>query len=473
MKLNKKVLPIGLVATLCLGMGAMSARAQGENTSADKQKNDPPKPAGTTSPVPLPIGDADSADGPAYVPAGPPNPYVGQIKKADSGLPLLGTSQTPLRWGNFSISSFEYIGIHDRFDPKGQPAGAGANLSILRSSLMYDFFYWKKNRIVLQYVPQIVILDGKVRKNGAANNNLSLGTMFQLSPRLSLTVQDSFVHVQTDQLVPDEYLKVDGLAGALVQNNFLVTNGSYLADTVAATLQYGLSARTTITVSPSYRYARATNDKANYLAVGQTYQGIITIGHALTPHRTVGATESYLLMRQSTAAGPATARFNTTGFFYSEQLARSFWVTAHVGAEHQSFTDLPGADHWSLVGGLSVIENLSNRIGLTAAYVRGETFNHYISRQRSDRLDGSLGIHLTRRITWTTTTGFYRELGADPRTSGKYGTSGVDYNFIGNYHITTLFAYTFQDSNTPQLVTGTRRTAVIGLRWQAPVYPGK
>jgi hypothetical protein len=464
MKALKIVQCLSLGVLVALSIIPVPLRAQDDPT---KQKDEQPKPAAVTSPL-ANLGAEDDPNATKPAAPGPVDPYAGGIKDAGTGLPLYGTSRTPLRWGDFSIGSFEYIGIHDSFDPVGMPIGPWTNLTIFRTSVVFDR-YIKKNRIVLQYLPQLAILNGEVHANAGANNNLAFGTLFALTPRLNLTLQNTFVQVHNNELIPERYLAADAYAGAAVQNNFLDTNGSFISDTVSATLQYDVSPRTTLTVSPMFRYAKATaNQVVNYAADGETYQGVITLGHALTAYRKVGILESYQLIHDTKGTLPSSARFNTTGAFYTEQLARSLWVTANAGAEHQSYSDLVGAAHWGFSGGMSLVEDFSRRVGVVLAYTRGVTFDHYLTNRRSDRIDASLGFHLTQRLSLTNGVGYFRELGSDPRTSGKYGTSGITFAMFGHLTAFTDFAYSFQDSNTPQLISGMRRTVSFGIRWQPP-----
>jgi hypothetical protein len=466
----------GIAIPLLLGffLFLMPGRAQQQDSSGTPTKDDLPKPTAKTT-VLSPTDDTlDDPNAAANAPSGPPNPYAGGIKDAGTGLPLLGNPGSPLRWGDFSIRSFEYIGIHDRFDPAGQTGSIATNLSILRTGLMFDHYIRRiKNRIVLQYLPQMAITDGQIHANAGTNNTLSLGMSFDLTPRLNVTLQDTFLQVHSNPLLPENFLAADGKEVAPVQNNFLDTYGSFLSDTASATFQYGLSPRTTITFIPLYRYAHATDNRANYLADGQTYAGFVSVGHALSPHRTIGATESYEYLLENTASVPASAKFNTVGFFYSEQLARSLWVTGHIGAEHQSLSDLPRADHWGMAAGFSLVDNISRKMGLALAYTRGITFNNYISLQKADRIDASIGFIPTSRISWNGSVGYLRELGADPRTNGKYAASELDYRFFGRFSLFTTYAYTFQKSNTLQLFEGQRKTLAYGLRWRPAPIPGR
>jgi hypothetical protein len=464
MKARKIVWSKLLAIFFALGIAAMPLRAQDD---AAKPKEEQPKPAGATSPLGT-LATDDDADTAKPTLAGPADPYAGSIKALGSGLPLYGTSTTPLRWGNFSIGSFEYIGIHDSFDPVGQPIPPWTNLNIFMTSIVFDK-YIKKNRIVLQYLPQLAIFQGQIHGNAGANNNIALGSTFALTPRLSLTLQNAFVQVHNNQLIPQQYLAADAYAGGVVQNNFLNTNGSFIADTASATFQYAVSPRTTLTVSPMFRYAHVTAaDQVNYVADGQTYQAVITLGYALTQYRKIGIIESYQYVQDSQAAVPSHSVFNTTGVFYTEQLGKALWVTANIGAEHQTYSQNAGPGQWGVSGGVSLVEDFSRRLGIVIAFTRGLTFNNYLTTRTSDRVDASLGVHITQRLTWANTLGYFSELGSDPRTSGKYAATGLSFAMF--QHLTPFvdYTYSFQNSNTPQLISGMRRTLSFGIRWLPP-----
>ena len=450
--------------------GAVSAPAQDDNSSKEAQ-GQPPKPAGTTGVWPAANTDDDAKAAPAAE-QGPVNQYDGSIKQAGTGLPLLGTSTTPLRWGDFSIGSFEYFGIHDKFVPVGANPAFLTNLSILRTSLVFDRMVFK-NRIFLQYLPQLAIYNGQFHANAGANNAVAFGWVFSLTPRMTVTVQNGFLQVHSNQLIPEHHLATDAYAGAVVQNNFLDTNGSFLADTVTATLKYDLSSRTNFTISPMYRYAQATNNLPNYLANGQTYQGVATLGHALSPRRTIGIMESYQVLRETAATVPVYARFNTAGVFYSEQVLRSMWVTGNLGADHESYSDRPGAAPWGFSGGFTLLEDFSKRVGLALAYTRGVMFDNYVTTRRSDRVDASLGFHITRRLVWSNSGGYFREIGPEPHTTGKYAQSGISLGLFSHVELFSTYVHSFQASSTPQILSGTRDTVAYGVRWLPPVHPMK
>jgi hypothetical protein len=459
---------LGLFLTPFLWITPLTAQ---QDSTGAPAKDELPKPAAKTV-LGLP-GEAAREDDVVPAPEGPPNPYAGFIKDVGTGLPLLGTSSTPLRWGSFSIYTFEFIGLHD-FESSGTSNTSSADLWILRTGLMFDHSVLRgKSRIVLQYLPQMIIINGQVHANSATNNNVSIGTQFHLTPRLNITVGDSFTQVNDNSLIPQNFLAVNSQLGASVQNNFLNASGNFLADTASATVEYDLSPRTNITFSPSFRYMRSLNGASNYRAEGQAYTGSVALGHALSLHRTVGVSGSYQYLKEKIGGIPQDANYYTITGFYSEQLARTFWVSGHLGATSQRYSGLPQPGGWGLAAGLSVTKNFSPRISSALAYTRGTVFSNYVTRERSDRIDASVSFMVSPRIAWSNQFGYLRELAGVNPTSGKYAATNVSYRFFGNFSLFTAFAYTFQSSGTQQLLAGDIKTLVYGIRWSPPIVAAR
>jgi|HubBroStandDraft_6_1064221.scaffolds.fasta_scaffold08900_4 hypothetical protein len=458
------------VATFLLSSAPASAR---QDPTPPPPKDEQPKPAATSTPLVF-NGDATGDQDVESVPTGPPNPYAGTIKDVGTGLPLLGTSSTPLRWGSFSVYTFESIGLHDNFLPLGASTTTSTDLAIFRFGLMFDHYVLRhKSRIILQYLPQLLVGDGQVRANGASNNNVTLGTKFELTPRLSLTVEDNFLQIHGNSLLPQNYLAVNAQVGALAQNYFLNASGNFLADRADATLEYDLTPRTNITFSPSFRYMQSTNPVATDSANGRAYAGAVSVGHALAPHRTIGLSGSYQYLSETIGSVPQNAAYYTVGAYYSEQLARTLWVTANVGATDQHYAALAQPGGWGLSAGAALTKAFSRRVTLGLAYSRGTAFTNYVTRERADRADGTFGVTVSSRVVWNAGVGYYRELGGPSPSSGKYGTTGIVYRFYGNFSLFTTFAYTNQSPGTQQLLSGNEKTIVYGARWSPPWVASK
>jgi len=462
-----------LISVAVLLFVPATVRAQQDPTPPPPPK-DQPKPAAATTPLVL-NGDSEQDQQDVQTPPpGPPNPYAGTIKDAGTGLPILGTSSTPLRWGSFSIYTIEAIGLHDDFLPLAGAATASTDLGIFRFGVMFDHYILKhKSRIVLQYSPELIFGNGDVQVNGTANNNVTIGTKFEITPRLSLTVSDNLLQIQSSSLVPGNYLAVNTQVGALAQNAFLNNSGNFLANTATATAEYDISPRTNITFIPSFRYMQSTSGQTNYSADGKTYSATLSLGHALAPHRTVGLTASYQYLDETLASVPQNAAYYTLSAYYSEQLARTLWVTANIGATDQHFSGIPEPGGWGVSAGAGLTKAVSRRITLGLAYNRGTALANYVTRQRADRVDGTFGVTLTSRLLWNSGGGYYNELNGSSPITGKYGSSGLVYRFYGNFSLFTTFAYTNQSPGSQQLLSGDEKTFIYGIRWSPQWVPSK
>src|SRR5438309_7738848 len=133
---------------LILGSTLFLVPANAQQASSPQAK---PQPAAAA----LPGLDAPPAEEVSTTPTpNPPNPYQGTITSIGTGLPFLGTT-SPLRWWDFSVERFEYIGVRDEFAPQQGGPVARTNFSILRTALIFDhYFRQTDSRIVLQYLPQ-------------------------------------------------------------------------------------------------------------------------------------------------------------------------------------------------------------------------------------------------------------------------------------------------------------------------------
>lgn len=464
---NTTACVLGLIFTL-----ASSPVASAQNAPAGSRGGTAePKPAGATSPGSGVLeGGQGSSDNPS-APSGAVDPYAGTLKEVGTGLPLFGTSATPLRWGDFSISRLEYLGLHNDFQPNGPGSDTVTNASLFRTGLMFDHSF-RSSRLVLQYLPELAIINGKLSKDASANNSFEVGTSIPITGRMSLTLQDSFLQNKASQLIPQNYLATNWSAGAVSQNNFLNNSGDYLSDTASASVQYAFGPRTTMVVAPAFTYARASFSGSSVASdsQGQIYGVTGSISYALSPYRRIGAAESYQYVRQISDM-PSDAHYVTTSMFYSQQVSRYWWITGTAGASHQNTSNLSVPTDWAYSGGGTITGSISNSVGLSLAYTRAVMFNNYISTRQSDRVDATIDLHVLSRLRWSNGAGFYREAGPSPRTTGKYAGVSLSYNLYADIYLFGAFTHTFQSATTQQLLSGIQDTAAFGIRWEPGAIP--
>jgi hypothetical protein len=399
-------------------------------------------------------------------PADAPTPGVpidSQIRPAGRALPWYGSS-SPLQWGSFSIRDVAYDHIYDRFFPAVPSPSEDINVDIFRASLVFDKAF-RGQRIVLQYVPQLALINGDVANNGGFNNVVVLGTVFQISPRLSVSVRDEFTQVHSRELYPPEVLAVDQQAGNLIQNQYLQNAGSYLSNSVGAVVNYNLTPRLIVTVAPFYTYTDVTDTNGvNYVADGHTITMKASLIYALTPRQNVGVVYGFEALRASGVEDAGQTNFTSAALYYGYQVSKTWWFRGSIGANRTTYGD--GIQPVVTTGGdVSVLKVFGNST-FALAYARGRMATNFITPNIGNREDATYSIHMTRRLTWNAGGGIYNETGVGPQTKGSYAMSGMDFGLSPSLVLHAGYIYSYQRSSTLQLLSGIRNTCVVSLRWE-------
>jgi hypothetical protein len=443
-------------------LGFLPTALVAQDPNQQQQGNPPPQNPPTTQEEPPP------PPAPATPAATGPTPLDTQIHPAGQAVPWLGSS-SPLRWGDFSISNFTYNFVVDHFQPFGGDPAEDMDLNIFRTSIVFEHYFGKQH-LLLQYNPQLAILNGDVAGNAGMDNQIALGTTFLISPRFTFVVKDAFIQMNARQLYPEDYLAVDNLGGNVIQNNFLQNAGSYIANTITGIGVYQWTPRDTLTFSSSYKYAHATGDEPNNNALVQTgsdFAESVAYTHRLTSRQSIGALYTLELLHQSeNVAIPGNSYFNTVAGFYAIQVAEMWAVRGEFGGNFATYPDgTPPLK--TLAGGVSIVKNFKNDMGNFAlGYTRGVTENNFITAHTGDLLQAVYSQHLFKRLVWNSGAGYYRQMGADPRDVGKLVHTALDYEIIPNFFLSGQYAYLFQKADTPDLLSGERNTFILGLKWE-------
>ncbi len=457
-----------LLLATTMGFLPTVGRAQDPNQQQDNppQQNPPAdKSAQEEQPPPAAPGSPASTG---------PIPLDTQIHPAGQAVPWLGSS-SPLRWGDFSIANFTYNYVIDHFLPIGGGASENLDLQILRTTIVFEHFFGKQH-LLLQYNPQLAVLNGKVAGNAGMDNELGVGTTFQLTPRFTLVVKDAFAQLHSRQLYPPDYLAVDQEGGNLIQNNFLQNAGSYLTNTVTGIGVYQWSVRDTLSFSSSFKYAHTTGDNLidnNVLVqTGDDFAESVAYTHRLTLRQTVGAVYTLEVLHQTeNVAIPGNSYFNTVAGFYAIQVAETWALRGEFGGNFTRYpNNTPPLN--TLAGGVSVVKNFKNDLGnFAVGYTRGRTENNFITARTGDLIQAVYSQHLFKRLVWNSGGGYYRETGADPRDFGKTVNTSLAFELIPNFFLSGQYAYLFQKATTEDLLSGTRKTIILGLKWEPKRLP--
>ncbi len=441
-------------------------------TNAQEPNPQPPDNPQQQNPQP----DKSTQDQPAVPLVGSaaigPTPIDTQIHPAGQAIPWFG-STSPLRWGDFSVADFTYNYVNDRFQPFGNQPSEDLDLNILRTSLVFDHHFGKQE-LLLQYEPQLAVLRGKVAGNAGMDNEVTLGTTFQLTPRFTFVLKDAFVQMHARQLYPPNFLVVDQQGGNLIQINFLQNAGSYLMNAVTGVAAYQWTPRDTLSFASAFKYTHASVDKnLEYnvpIQTGDDFGESVAFTHRLTMRQSVGAVYTFeLLHATDQVAVPGNTYFHTIAGFYAMQVSETWALRGEFGGNFAIYpNNVP--TQGIIAGSASILKNFKNNAGYFAvAYSRGRTENNFITAHVGDLVQAVYSQHLSKHLSWNNGAGYFRETGADPRDTGKTFDTALDFEVIRNFFLSGSYAYLFQRASTPQLLSGQRYTAIFGLRWEPEV----
>jgi hypothetical protein len=436
---------------------------------AQEGSNPPPSPTDLEGQPPqADAQDPNTNQSPALPPQATPTPGYpidSQIHFAGRATPWANTD-TPLRFGPISVSNIDLIGVYDQFTPSNATQVTDTRFGILRGVIVFAANF-KKNVFVVQYTPQLVVLNGKVRGGADGNQAVSLGQVLNITPKLSVTVKNDFAFTQSRQLYPDQFLYADRQTGGVLQNYLLETTGRTISDAFQTVFNYNITPRLILTVDPGYYYANATFTAGTYAT--EASKNMFSLTYALTPRRRIGIiqTADY---QHSLKPPPSDFFYHITGLFYSEQFSPTLWITGTLG--YETTTNLNTSTSTSQAAGSFTLLKALSRSEISLAYNRQHTITYFATNQQVESVDINYTYVLSQRLKWNNGVGYIHELGANPRIAGKYAISTLEYHLAGGFSLLTSYSRRNQQSTSPELLAGNRNTYIAGIRWSPPTVLG-
>ncbi len=450
------------VALACL-LSGFPVRAQEEGSSAQ----DDDKQAAESSSKAASLADAGQDDQQPAQPT-PGVPIDTHLRVMGSVAPFTGVA-TPLRWAGFSFAGTEYFNVHDTFDPGNGSPLTHLSLGLLRTKLIFDREVHKMH-FAFQYSPQMAFLNGRTISNASANTDLNLATTFDITPRLSLLVRNHFTRNRTRQVFPQEILEIYRGVNGILPGDFLENDGMYWDDSFSLAINYKMSPRWTITMRPMVRYLSLNNDTLGYTATGRDIRNAVALTYALSPRSNLSILYSFE-SGHTIKPRVTNSYFHGAALFYSRQMAQSLWIQGVIGADVALYPNVAVPPVF-LTGAFSVIKNFSGSL-FAVSFVRDKQLFNYLTDRLSDRFDATYTVPLLKNLGWKNGIGYYHEIGARPRTHGKYGLTGLEYRFAPSLVLFTNYMFRFQHAETLQLLTGTHKTFTFGIRWEPPALAKK
>jgi hypothetical protein len=396
--------------------------------------------------------DAPSLEHPVAVAS--TTPPVRQINNAGS----LMQSISPLRLGPFYVGYAQFAEIFNEgssFNNQGTFQNAASQLS---ANIIFDKRF-RNARIALQYVPRMTILNGRVLGD-FVNQETGANVVFALTPRLSMDLADHFTYYRSKSSFADIFLSADPVSGATLQKDFIEAPASWLSNSVSATFNYALSARTRITVSPNYTYATTSGQATSTTFPSVNEFGVNTnLTHDLTPSSGVNAAYTEQTDILSGSSYKTIYQSLQGGYFHSFHggwsLSGSFgFITANF----------QNGRNWSESGTGSVVKAF-RRSRAAISYYRGHTFSGYISQQFSDRVDASYQLYVGRHWTMGGGIGYLRDVVTANGVWGKYGEGNLSYGLTPTLSLFGSYVYKWQRGDDIAVFSGTTSYLRCGIQW--------
>lgn len=422
------------------------------------------------------IAQSDSAEqknpwsDPGYdIPTGPDPLSVREIGRAT----LLTNELNGLRWGAVFLRSVEFL---QAFSPASGSLGSfqdDVNTSLFEATIGYDK-QLRRSRLTLQYHPRVGVTNGRTFTN-LANREVQFQTdySYRANARWSMSISEALAYRGADSLYTGDYLSVDTLRGAAIQNNFLEGPFEALSSSTSLTFLHAFSPRTHLSFGPQFSYGYSSGGyQGNASISSPTYAGTAYLEHVLSPTRSMGV--SYSFQRILISRTFANTTYQTAMVSYSQQLRPSLRVSFALGS---SAVELLGQRDWNASGSFNLSKTF-RRSYLSMAYTRGHRFSGYINNGETQRADFGYGFNLTRRMDtqlgagyeWTTSTLVFR--GARPvRVSGTYASAQLNYQLLRNISWFSSFVRRKQASYDFQVFPGNRDFVATGFIWTPGIKP--
>lgn len=448
---------------LCGLLVALYLSALWTPLGARAQEQPPPATSATSAPDAAPAAPQEEPKASRYEPSGGlggswADTYFRQIGSAG----LLAGDPQGLKWGRFYIPDAAVIGVIDRQTGSSSAPDDTASRELFRTTIVYDRLF-HRNRLALQYQPQLALADGHVIKD-FSNQNTSLSMIVYAKPRLSVRVNDYFQYFYTQQAGAGGFLDADFSTFSTAQNLFLTGPERLLYNNLSSAISYALSARSSLTITPTYTYivSGIGNDRIR----GQLYGGGVDYTYRTSAQQLVGITYSYeWIHRGFNTGGTSDTQFHTIAGLIERRLSPSWFVKGSLGVTVPTGGD-NGSQPLFAYGNASLVKQF---IRSTAAltYSRGDSFaSGFVSGQFADRIDITYTRQISRRFRGTAGAGYLREVGSSA-FQAKYASGGLDFLLAprAGLFLTTSYSRRHQATNSLNLFSGNLDLFTFGLRW--------
>ncbi len=378
-------------------------------------------------------------------------------QKTDTPFTKLG-SAFPLKMdpGGYRIGPLHVIQISSSgFYGVATPPGESSQ-SYVGSSFDTEIVYTHPVRnglMAFQASPDLYL------SNGSAFVNVETAFNFtkQLTPRWSMTANAQWTFFQNEYLLQSpEYLLAYAAGGIVVQSVYAQRNGStmYLSDGFA--VNYQISGRTQLSLSPSVNLSLSDTNGTTYLTT--QLGGGATLTRTFSPNRSGYVYANMNRASSLEAQANGTSGWNTfsVGGGFNQKLGNSWFFAGSLGVSDQSGL--------MMTGGASLLKTFHKNT-LSAAYSRSTATQTLLSSGYFDQADVAYSRQFGRKISANIDVAAYRGIDTGNHNHGKRASASVSYGWRPNMAWFFAYSYTDQVSNQLTLYSGKTSYLRAGLTW--------
>jgi len=416
-----KCIRVGLVAILAFLAVSRPARAQegvatGEQeASSGQQQGDVAGGSGSpqngidqASATSAPVAAGDSSNSTAF-----PVTKLGSAQWLEPNLHSqihLG----PIYVGSVSVSALGASGL----DEAGQTLPGMSYLAVVNTDVNFDWLTHGA-RITIQYLPDVVILDGVVQTN-LDNQGLALNISHRLSSRWTVTFQNVSSYVKGNAVYGASNFDVSPVTGNGVESPLLQNPQEWFNNSTGVSVSYQLNARDQLNFGAGFQYSHS--DLSFLPEDAYTYTASVGWGHQLDATKSIGfqvqATE-----RDFSSLYPQLSS-GQIGATFSDRLSPTLIFNAALG----SGTEFSAGTWYEVAVGDAIVRKDFKTSSIAMEVFRGINGGPFLTNGYSTRVDSSYSRALGSRCRASLGAGFE----SDTYDNTQFSFSGtVVTGFLG------------------------------------------
>ena len=464
---NKKMFRMLLaVCFLAAFFPLMKVAAQDETpapTPPPEEQQAPPDVSPQKDQVPAQTQEqAAAADDQSYDKA-PINLATGQV---------LRETRSPLRWGHFSILSFNAVQVYDSNYLFRKDSPVSAQAGAVQGLLVYAIKTGRVNFSV-QYRPQ-VWMSSDTTQVDYASHLADLHFSRRISPKWSFNVSDQYRWAADRGRLDQIGFMADYSTSNANQNPFLIAGRRMISNGAEMSIDHNFTAHSSIEFAALHQFIElsalppgvTTPDPLATETRQQNMGGRFGWSYQWSHNNSLGI--HYAYDRQYFQDSRGTAQFHSVLFGFSRRLASSLVLQVSGGPTLMLPTKLEGAtqtpDPVPTYQGSAALFKTFRRAAMSVSYSRNDDFTGQISDNLNDRVNVSYSQRFFRRLDLLLGGAYVRQnYSSGAHLYGKSGWTEIDYRLTPSWSFYTTYSYLTQ-AGGPTLF-GPRHLVTSGIRW--------